>query len=245
MPRVLRHRTEVDALSAEQMSETLGLDSSFDHASHLNAMDAVKRLDRFGLFCAGKSQSEAGFLTVSCCAVDDAGFGRLVKRRRNVAQGLGSFILVAGTQQPQVAPFERVQAGLDTAVMQAFSGAVAHAAFGGLGIGHKTNLIINRLRAATLTEGRALSMEILTRRSITSVGLSGDFKIFNLQFSIQAKSMRLQAQQYHFTVSKFIESSLWLRRLEISRPVGIDTGIGWRAHRRRRSVGSLARFNRK
>ena len=62
--------------------------------------------------------------------MDRPGLRCLVKSRTEAAQRLGRIIFFAGADELEIAPFKRVQAGFDAAIVQAFAGAIAHAAFG-------------------------------------------------------------------------------------------------------------------
>ena len=65
----------------------------------------------------GQSEGETRFLPVRGRAVDDAGFGSFVERRRDALQSFGSFLFLAGPEKLQVGAFKGVKAGFDAAVV--------------------------------------------------------------------------------------------------------------------------------
>ena len=77
----------------------------------------------------GQSEGETRFLTVRGRAMDDAGFGGFVERRRDALQSFGSFLFLTSPKKLQVRAFKGMKAGFDAVVVQLFARAVAHPAF--------------------------------------------------------------------------------------------------------------------
>ena len=72
--------------------------------------------------------------------MNDAGFAGFVECRCDVAISLGGVVLFTGGERRPVIFFEATEAGKDAAIVQMLALIAAHAAFGGLRIGHKSVL---------------------------------------------------------------------------------------------------------
>ena len=81
---------------------------------------------------------EPGFPAAGFGLVDHARLGRLVERGAQLAKGVGGDILLATLEGFRVSPFQRLETGLDAAVLESLAGAIAGPAFGGFCIRHRS-----------------------------------------------------------------------------------------------------------
>ena len=72
--------------------------------------------------------------------MNDAGFAGFIECRGHVAIRFGGVVFFAGGESRPVIFFEATEAGKDAAIVQMLALIAAHAAFGGLRIGHKSVL---------------------------------------------------------------------------------------------------------
>ncbi len=84
----------------------------------------------------GEPCREAGLFAIGGAGVDHAALGGLVERGTELAVGVAGVLLLATLDRLLVGALQRLEAGLDAAVVQPFALAVAHAAFGGPGVRH-------------------------------------------------------------------------------------------------------------
>ncbi len=84
----------------------------------------------------------AGFFSIGGGPVDDPGLDGFIERGGDAGQGLDGIVLLAGGHEQAVTLLELAQARLDTAIVQMLALTAAHAAFGGLRIGHKSVSLI-------------------------------------------------------------------------------------------------------
>ena len=82
------------------------------------------------LFDLVQLNRQARFLPARSALVNDAFFGGLVERGRDIFQSFGSIVLFSGSDQREIFFLERVEAGFDAAVLRVLAGTAPHAAFG-------------------------------------------------------------------------------------------------------------------
>src|SRR5205085_12298052 len=76
------------------------------------------------LFRAGEPQREPRFLPGRSRAMNRSRFSGFVERRTDIAQRLGCVVFLARAEQLQITTLEAMEPRLDTAVLEAFAGAV-------------------------------------------------------------------------------------------------------------------------
>lgn len=82
------------------------------------------------LFQRVKAKAEAGLLAIGGRLVNGASLGRFVEGRTDVAERLCGVVLFSRAEQCEILSLQRMEPRLDAAIVNAFAGAVPHAAFG-------------------------------------------------------------------------------------------------------------------
>jgi len=94
------------------------------------ARGLLRRSRRRRGFDGVEAQAQARLVPVGAGAMDDARFGGFVQRGTEQAKGRGGVLLFARAEEIGVFPFQGVEAGFDSLVLQMLARAVSHAAPG-------------------------------------------------------------------------------------------------------------------